>query len=257
MSSTTFSRSAIAVILLIVLASLALIVSQALRLVTLDPTLWEPGQRKREALFKRVFDVVVSTAGLVLASPLLLLIAVANFLTSPGPIFYMAPRVGLHGRHFSVYKFRTMIVNADKIGPKVTVAGDSRITPIGRLLRRTKLDELPQLLNVLCGDMSLVGPRPEDPRYVALYTPAQRVVLDVYPGITSPASVHYKDEQSLLTGPDWETRYVMEILPAKLAIDLEYSQHPNVVRDVRIISRTLFALYTNRRQVFSNAGVSG
>src|SRR5262249_38748568 len=143
------------------------------------------------------------------------------------------------------------VVNADRLGPKVTVAGDKRITPIGHMLRKSKLDELPQLINVLRGDMSLVGPRPEDPRYVALYTPKQRAVLDVHPGITSPASVHYKDEQALLVGKDWETRYINEIMPAKLAIDLDYAQDPSLMRDISIITQTIVALYMKKR-VYTN-----
>ena len=241
----TLTDKIVTVGVLIALASLALIISEGLRLVTLDPSFWQFSDRKRtlRIAIKRAFDIVVSAIGLLLLSPLLLIIAVANWLTAPGPIFYLAPRIGLHGRLFYVYKFRTMIVNADKVGPKVTVAGDSRITPIGRILRKTKLDELPQLINVLRGDMSLVGPRPEDPRYVALYTPVQRAVLNVAPGITSPASVHYRDEQALLVGHDWETRYINEIMPAKLAIDLDYAQHPSLTRDISIISQTIFALY--------------
>jgi lipopolysaccharide/colanic/teichoic acid biosynthesis glycosyltransferase len=245
MRRKTLTDQIITVGVLIALASLALIVSEGLRLVTLDPSFWRFSERKRVAriVIKRSFDIVVSAIGLLLLSPLLLLIAIANWLTAPGPIFYLAPRIGQHGRPFRVYKFRTMIVNADRMGPKVTVAGDSRVTPVGRILRKTKLDELPQLINVLRGDMSLVGPRPEDPRYVAMYTPTQRGVLNVAPGITSPASVHYRDEQALLVGVDWETLYINEIMPAKLAIDLDYAQHPSLTKDISIISQTIFALY--------------
>ena len=123
---------------------------------------------------------------------------------------------------FRLYKFRRMVSDADKQGPGITATGDSRITRVGRFLRRTKIDELPQLINVLSGDMSLVGPRPEDPRYVTLYTPEQRRVLAVRPGITSAASLAYRHEEQLLAGADWETVYREEVLPAKLAIDLEY-----------------------------------
>ena len=193
---------------------------------------------------KRVFDIVASTLGLIAVSPLMLGVAIAIKATSAGPVFYSSRRVGRHGRHFGILKFRTMVVDADKIGPRVTVCDDPRITRIGCLLRRTKLDELPQLINVLRGEMSLVGPRPEDPRYVALYTKEQRAVLNVAPGITSPASLRYCDEQSLLTGTDWETLYVKEILPAKLAIDLEYAKRPSLQRDLEVIAGTLKALYT-------------
>lgn len=193
-------------------------------------------------MLKRFFDIVASLGGLLVLSPLLLVLAVLVKATSEGPIFYRANRVGRYGKPFKLYKFRSMVVNADKIGPGVTGAADPRITPIGRFLRKTKLDELPQLINVLRGEMSIVGPRPEDPRYVALYTEAQRKVLDVRPGITSPASVQYRDEESMLTGDDWEKHYIETVMPAKLAIDTEYAQHANVWRDIALILKTLRAL---------------
>ncbi|MEW6580001.1 MAG: sugar transferase, partial [Chloroflexota bacterium] len=169
-------------------------------------------------MLKRPFDLLASAIGLVFLSPLFALIALLIRLSSPGPIFYRARRVGRCGREFTLYKFRSMVANADRQGPGITTAGDPRVTPIGRVLRRTKLDELPQLWNVLRGDMSLVGPRPEDPRYVALYTPEQRRVLDVRPGITSLASIEYRHEEAVLRGPDWEQRYIREVMPAKLTI---------------------------------------
>jgi lipopolysaccharide/colanic/teichoic acid biosynthesis glycosyltransferase len=194
-------------------------------------------------MFKRAFDILVSLAGLIILSPLLLLLAIAVRVTSPGPIFYRAVRVGRGGVEFRLLKFRSMVVNADRIGPAVTGAADPRITPIGRLLRRTKLDELPQLWNVLVGEMSLVGPRPEAPKYVALYTRKQRAVLKVRPGITSPASVRYRNEEALLTGEDWERKYIDEIMPAKLAVDLEYAAHPSLLRDIGILFQTAIALF--------------
>lgn len=192
---------------------------------------------------KRLFDVMVSGIGLLVLSPLLLAIGLAVRLTSPGPALYKAKRVGRDGELFTLYKFRSMVADADKQGPGVTTAGDSRVTPVGRILRRTKLDELPQLFNVLRGDMSLVGPRPEDPRYVALYTPEQRAVLRVRPGITSPASVHYRDEERILQGENWETQYMTQVLPAKLALDLEYAQEANLLTDLKIILQTAKALF--------------
>lgn len=192
---------------------------------------------------KRLFDVMVSGIGLLALSPLLLAIGLAVRLTSPGPALYKAKRVGRDGELFTLYKFRSMVADADKQGPGVTTAGDSRVTPVGRILRRTKLDELPQLFNVLRGDMSLVGPRPEDPRYVALYTPEQRAVLRVRPGITSPASVHYRDEERILQGENWETQYMTQVLPAKLALDLEYAQEANLLTDLKIILQTAKALF--------------
>lgn len=193
-------------------------------------------------MLKRGFDVLASAAGLLILSPLLVGVAAAISLTSPGPIFYKATRVGRGGQEFSLYKFRSMVVDADKRGPGITTSGDPRITRVGRLLRRSKLDELPQLINVLRGDMSLVGPRPEDPRYVALYNPEQREVLKVRPGITSLASVNYRHEEELLSGQDWEQVYVQEILPLKLALDLEYARNANLWTDCVLIFRTLFAL---------------
>jgi lipopolysaccharide/colanic/teichoic acid biosynthesis glycosyltransferase len=193
---------------------------------------------------KRVLDVVVASIALVTLWPLFALIALVIRITSPGAVFYRAARVGQNGQLFNLYKFRSMVTDADKRGPGITTAGDPRVTPIGRILRRTKLDELPQLINVLRGEMSLVGPRPEDPRYVAHYTPEQRLVLAVRPGITSPASVYYRDEESLLTGGDWEKQYLEEIMPAKLAIDLDYARSATLWRDIDIIRRTVIALWT-------------
>lgn len=194
-------------------------------------------------MLKRLFDIASSGAGLILLSPLLLALAVAVKLGSPGPIFYRANRVGRYGAPFKLLKFRSMVINADQIGPAVTGAADPRITRVGRFLRRTKLDELPQLINVLRGEMSVVGPRPEDPRYVALYTEEQRQVLNVRPGITSPASVAYRNEEAMLVDDDWEKYYVEQIMPAKLAVDLEYARNASLWRDVRVILGTLRALF--------------
>ncbi len=194
-------------------------------------------------MLKRAFDLFASALGLIILSPIFALIALLIRLTSPGPVFYRARRVGQGGREFTLYKFRSMVADADRRGPGITAAGDPRVTSIGRVLRRTKLDELPQLWNVLRGDMSLVGPRPEDPRYVALYTPEQRRVLDVRPGITSLASIEYRNEEAVLHGPDWEQRYIHEVMPAKLAIDLRYVQRATLFTDLLIILRTLLALF--------------
>lgn len=194
-------------------------------------------------MLKRIFDVAITTAGLIVLSPFLLIIGLAVKLTSPGPIFYGSPRVGLAGRQFKLLKFRSMVVNADQIGPAVTGASDPRVTSAGRVLRRSKLDELPQLWNVLIGDMSLVGPRPEAPNYVALYTSEQRKVLDVRPGITSLASVQYRNEEAQLTGDNWEQLYIQQIMPAKLALDLEYARSASLLHDIQIILQTFLALF--------------
>lgn len=191
---------------------------------------------------KRAFDIVATSLGLLALLPVFVVIIGIIKFTSPGPIFYQAKRVGKDGKVFHAYKFRSMVVNADRIGPAVTHAQDSRVTPIGRFLRHYKLDELPQLLNVIKGEMSLVGPRPEDPRYVALYTPQQREIFKVRPGITSPASVRYRDEENLLVGADWETKYVQEIMPSKLAVDLEYARNATVWKDFSIIFQTFASI---------------
>jgi lipopolysaccharide/colanic/teichoic acid biosynthesis glycosyltransferase len=161
---------------------------------------------------------------------------------SPGPVFHRGVRVGKDGVHFRLYKFRSMRVDAGGNGPAITAAGDPRITRSGAFLRRTKLDELPQLLNVLRGEMSLVGPRPEDPRYVALYTAEQRRVLRVRPGITGAASVAYRREENLLTGPDWEQVYCNQVLPAKLAIDLAWLDRRTLAGDLLLLLRTVAAV---------------
>jgi lipopolysaccharide/colanic/teichoic acid biosynthesis glycosyltransferase len=194
-------------------------------------------------MLKRLFDLIISGLALLVLWPILLVIAAAVRLESPGPAFYRARRVGLHGHEFSLFKFRSMVVDADKRGPGLTLASDQRITRVGRFLRHTKLDELPQLMNVFIGDMSLVGPRPEDPRYVALYSAQQRGVLDVRPGITSAASVMYRHETSLLSGPAWEQHYISEIMPAKLAMDLNYVQKSTLWTDFLILFRTLIAIF--------------
>ena len=188
---------------------------------------------------RRWLDVAASLAGLAVLSPLFLMIGLWIKLDSPGPVFYRATRVGRNGRLFRLYKFRSMVAGADRQGPGITATGDARVTRAGRALRRTKIDELPQLLNVLSGDMSLVGPRPEDPRYVALYTPEQRRVLAVRPGITSAASLAYRHEEQLLAGPDWETVYREQVLPAKLAIDLDYLAQRSLWSDLGLIVRTI------------------
>lgn len=195
--------------------------------------------RRPESL--RTVDVIVSAMGLLLLWPVFVAIGIVVARSSPGPVLYKAVRVGREGRPFVLYKFRTMVPTVAGHGPAITAAGDPRVTPLGRFLRRSKLDELPQLANVLKGDMSLVGPRPENPQYVALYTPEQRRVLEVRPGITSAASLKFRDEQSLLTD-DWERRYIEEIMPAKLRIELDYLTRRSVASDLWILARTALVL---------------
>jgi lipopolysaccharide/colanic/teichoic acid biosynthesis glycosyltransferase len=191
---------------------------------------------------KRLFDIVCAALGLALLAPLLLLLALWVKLDTPGPVFYRQERVGRHGKPFLIHKFRSM--RADAAGPQITVGADPRITRSGRFLRSSKLDELPQLWDVLRGAMSLVGPRPEVPRYVALYPEAQRrIVLSVRPGITDPASLQFRHEGELLArAADPEREYVERLMPQKLALACEYVQQASLAGDLRIIWRTLRAL---------------
>ena len=189
---------------------------------------------------KRLFDVVLSACGLTLLSPLLLLIALAIKLADGGGVFYRQWRVGQHGRPFQIWKFRTMVPGADRTGPLVTGHGDTRVTWLGRILRKTKLDELPQLWNVLHGEMSLVGPRPEVSRYVAQYAPEQRRILDLKPGITDLASLHFRNEELLLKNTDHrEEFYVRNCIPRKLQLNLEYAAGANLLSDMWIILQTI------------------
>jgi lipopolysaccharide/colanic/teichoic acid biosynthesis glycosyltransferase len=192
---------------------------------------------------KRLFDVLAATAGLIVLAPVMLAIALWIRLDSPGPALYRQRRVGRHGRLFDIYKFRTMVQRPDD-GRQLTVGQDPRITRAGRFLRRTKLDELPQLLNVVQGTMSLVGPRPEVPRYVDRYPPEVRqTVLSVAPGITDLAAILYKDENDILgRAPDPERAYVETILPVKLAYYERYVRERSFWLDLRIIFRTLAAI---------------
>ena len=188
---------------------------------------------------KRAFDVVCSFLGLLCLSPLLLVIAIAIRLDSAGPVFFRGERVGRNGRSFRIIKFRTMVADASVYGPVITTSGDVRVTRLGRFLRGTKLDELMQMVNILLGDMSLVGPRPEDLKYVANYTSEQRKILMYRPGVTSPASIAYRDESAMLAEADWEKIYTEKILPQKLAIDLEYFNNSTVWSDIGIIIKTI------------------
>ena len=191
---------------------------------------------------KRVFDVFVSSVGLVLTSPVLLVAAIAVKLESPGPAFYSGERVGRGGRPFRILKLRTMRWATENQGPSVTAGDDSRITKVGRFLRRIKGDEIPQLFNVLKGDMSLVGPRPEHPKYVALYTPDQRRVLEVRPGMTSPTAIAFLDEEDVLSGGDAESTYVSTVMPQKLGMDLKYVESAAFADDLRILGRTVLVV---------------
>lgn len=197
----------------------------------------------------RLLDFSIASIGLCLLGPFFLVVAVVIKLTSAGPVFYQALRVGQGGRLFRLYKFRTMVLNADHLGPPLTSKDDQRITSVGSLLRQTKIDELPQLLNVIKGDMNLVGPRAEDPKYLVSYTDRQRQVLAVKPGITSPASVLYRHEEKLLCGPDREKAYLKDLLPAKLDIELNYIGRRTLWTDFAVLGKTLLALFRSSQDL--------
>ena len=186
---------------------------------------------------KRAFDILCSFLGLTVLSPVLLVVSVLVAVTSPGGVFFRQERIGKDGKPFRIFKFRSM--RKDNAGLKITTGNDSRITPVGRLLRKSKIDELPQLINVLVGDMSFVGPRPEVADYVNLYTPYQRQVLLVRPGITGLASIRFRNENDLLTASDDPNRtYVEQIMPRKIDLDLEYIPHASVFYDIKLIFQT-------------------
>lgn len=197
---------------------------------------------------KRLFDLCCAAAGLVLLVPVLAAVALWVVWDSPGPALFRQQRVGRAGRLFHIVKFRTMHPRAETAGPPLTVGADGRITRAGHWLRRTKIDELPQLFNVLLGQMSLVGPRPEVPRYVALYPDDLRtLVLSVRPGITDRASIEFRDESTLLgQSSDPERTYVEQILPIKLRYGADYARSHTLRGDLAIILRTLAALWTDR-----------
>ena len=192
---------------------------------------------------KRSLDVVLATLGLLALSPVLLALALAVRLDSPGPALFGQERIGLGGHPFRMWKFRTMVHGAELLGPGITVADDQRVTRIGRWLRMTKLDELPQLWNVLLGTMSLVGPRPELPCYVALYSAEERAVLTLQPGITDPATLAFLHEEKLLAqAADPRSHYEDVVMPAKIALNLEYASRATVLTDLAVLARTVVAV---------------
>lgn len=195
---------------------------------------------------KRSFDIICALCGLIILSPVLLLIIVLIKLTSTGPVFFRQTRVGQYEKLFQIHKFRTMIVNAEASGLKITVGRDPRITSIGHFLRKTKLDELPQLIDVLMGTMSLVGPRPEVPEYVQYYTnEVKAIVLSVRPGITDWASIKMIDENDILArASDPQQAYIQQILPEKLAYAVRYVQTRSLKLDVYLILLTISKIFT-------------
>jgi lipopolysaccharide/colanic/teichoic acid biosynthesis glycosyltransferase len=196
-------------------------------------------------MLKRAFDIVFSAAALLLLAPLLLAVALWVKMDSSGPVFFRQLRVGRGGREFSIYKFRSMVTDGDMRGSQITVGADARITRSGAFLRKYKIDEFPQFFNVLLGDMSVVGPRPEVPRYVALYPERLRaVVLSVRPGITDLASIEYRNESELLgRSANPELTYIDEVMPAKLAYCERYVRERSFAGDLVIIRRSIVASF--------------
>ena len=193
---------------------------------------------------KRIFDIIFSALGLIILSPFLLIISLIIKLDSKGRILYRQTRIGKGGREFKIDKFRTMVENADKLGMSITVSNDNRVTKAGRFLRKFKLDELPQLINVFLGEMSFVGPRPEVKKYVDMYNDEQRRVLSVRPGITEYASIIYRNENELLDAAmEPEEVYINDIMPKKLKLNLEYIDNMSFWGDIKLIFKTIFSLF--------------
>ena len=194
-------------------------------------------------MMKRIFDITASSLGLLCLSPLFLVLAGWIKCDSKGPVFYRQVRVGRNNKDFRLYKFRSMRPDSDKLG-LITVGGrDPRVTRSGYYIRKYKLDEFPQLINVLLGDMSLVGPRPEVRKYVDMYTPEQMHILDVRPGITSLASLTYRNENDILAAAeDPDRAYIEQVMPDKLAIDLQYVDKASLTTDIKLIFKTLTAI---------------
>ena len=200
-------------------------------------------QRRGSLLLKRLFDVVLSALMLVVLSPVFLLLAIAIKLDSPGPVFYRQVRVTQYGREFRIFKFRSMVSDADKRGSLVTVSGDSRITRVGKFIRKCRLDELCQLIDILRGTMTFVGTRPEVPKYVAAYTPEMLATLLLPAGVTSEASIEYKDEAELLDGAeDVDTVYIRDVLPGKMQYNLDALKKFSFFSDITTMVRTVTAV---------------
>ncbi|WP_249316441.1 sugar transferase [Bacillus sp. FJAT-50079] len=194
-------------------------------------------------IVKRAMDLLFTTIGLIIIAPILLLISILIKIDSRGPVFFKQVRVGKNERPFKILKFRTMVVDAEKLGKQITVGKDQRITKIGHFLRKSKLDELPQLINVFKGDMSLVGPRPEVPKYTAFYTKEQKKIFNIRPGITDYASIKYRNENEILAlSNDPERTYIEEIMNDKLKYNMEYMEKRSILTDIKIILLTIKAI---------------
>ena len=200
-------------------------------------------KRKKSLIVKRVFDLVISFIMLIIAAAPMIVIAAAIAIDSPGGIFYRQERVTAYGKRFMIHKFRTMVVNADTIGTQVTARNDSRVTKIGKFLRKYRLDELPQLIDILIGYMSFVGTRPEVVKYVKAYTKEMRATLLLPAGVTSEASIRYKDEADLLSGAeDVDRIYIEKVLPGKMEYNLESIRRFGLFRELKTMIRTVIAV---------------
>lgn len=198
---------------------------------------------------KRIFDIAFSSIGLIFLSPFLLLIAILIKLESAGPVFYRGLRVGRHGNPFRIYKFRSMVQNADKLGASSTSNEDVRVTKVGRLIRKFKLDEFSQLINVILGDMSIVGPRPEVKKFVNMYTEEEKAILTLRPGITDWASIRFHNEGEIIEASgiaDADEAYAKLIRPEKLRLQLKYVREHNLWIDIKIIAATLLTIVSTR-----------
>lgn len=197
--------------------------------------------RQVALFFKRLLDLLLALLLVVLLSPLFILVSIAVFIDDPGPVFYRQERITQYNKVFRIFKFRTMVQNADKIGTLITEKNDSRVTRVGAFLRKVRLDEIPQLFNVISGNMSFVGTRPEVPRYVEQYHPEMYATLLLPAGITSEASILYKDEAEILEkAEDVDQCYVSEVLPQKMVINLAAIKHFSLWRDMKVAFKTLF-----------------
>jgi lipopolysaccharide/colanic/teichoic acid biosynthesis glycosyltransferase len=189
---------------------------------------------------KRIFDLTFSLLGLIICSPIFIMVPIFIKLDSKGPVFFRQERVGKNFKSFKIYKFRTMRYDPEEKGPIITVGGDRRVTEVGKFLRQYKVDELPQLFNVLKGEMSFVGPRPEVREYVQLFKKDYKKLLRIRPGITDPASIKYSDEERVLSSSEnWEEEYKKRILPEKIDLSLQYVEQHNIMTDLKIILKTL------------------
>lgn len=204
-------------------------------------------------MIKRLFDFVVSSISLFILWPVLLVLAIKIKQDSKGTVFYHGLRVGLHGKPFRIFKFRTMVMDAEKIGPSSTAGDDSRLTGIGRVLRRYKLDELPQLINVFKGEMSFVGPRPEVKKFTDMYTEEEKIILTLRPGITDWASLKFPNEDEILDAhsaeyPNADEAYAVYIRPEKINLQLQYANHHNIWIDLQIIFKTIWTVLSKMRR---------